>query len=201
MRENLGLKLDMEHEYMIAGKQFHMVEKMTHKALLFIANTTAMVLINKDEVTGVSRENVLMCDPVIIYEMFDVLTDLDMKEYQEMEDDAVLTFYEDARAFAHTCESFERMYESISDAYLTLSYELRRQVAEENSVGALLRGLGKYMNGDGTHKDIGLIRKMLTDLMIKAKKSEAEEKTAEPEKPDNIVDLSMYRVKDEKKNK
>ena len=200
MRDGLGLKLDMEHEYHIKDKTFHIAERMTYKAMILIANTMAMVLINKDKVTGVARENVLMREPLLVFEMFDVLTDFNMEEYRELEDDVVLTFYEDVIDFVRESDKLYGFFYKIEDAYTDVSIELKRQIKDANSVGALLRSFGKYMDGDGTQKDVGLIRKMLTDFLIKAKKPEKDEKEAEPEKPENnVVDLSMYRVKEDKK--
>ena len=193
MRDGLGLKLDMEHEYHIKDKTFHVAERMTYKAMILIANTMAMVLINKDEVTGVARENVLMREPLMVFEMFDVLTDFNMEEYRELEDDVVLTFYEDVIDFVRESDKLYGFFYKIEDAYTDVSIELKRQIKDANSVGALLRSFGKYMDGDGTQKDIGLIRKMLTDFLIKAKKPEKDEKEAEAEKPENnVIDLSMY---------
>lgn len=200
MRDGLGLKLDMEHEYHIKDKTFHVAERMTYKAMILIANTMAMVLINKDEVTGVARENVLMREPLMVFEMFDVLTDFNMEEYRELEDDVVLTFYEDVIDFVRESDKLYGFFYKIEDAYTDVSIELKRQIKDGNSVGALLRSFGKYMDGDGTQKDVGLIRKMLTDFLIRAKKPEKDEKEAEPEKPENnVIDLSMYRVKEDKK--
>jgi len=200
MRDGLGLKLDMEHEYHIKDKTFHVAERMTYKAMILIANTMAMVLINKDEVTGVARENVLMREPLMVFEMFDVLTDFNMEEYRELEDDVVLTFYEDVIDFVRESDKLYGFFYKIEDAYTDVAIELKRQIKDANSVGALLRSFGKYMDGDGTQKDVGLIRKMLTDFLIKAKKPEKDEKEAEPEKPENnVIDLSMYRVKEDKK--
>lgn len=198
MRENLGLSLDMEHEYMVAGRSFHMVEKLTHKALMLIANTAAVVLIGKDPVNGVTREDVLMRDPVLVFEMFDILTDLDLTEYKEREEDSVLGLYEDAYSFINACDVFQYMFERITDAYMDVAFEVRRQAKNENSVGALLRSFGRYMNGDGTQKDIGLIRKMLTDMLIKQKKPDEQTEKNTENKTENIVDLSMYKVKKDK---
>ena len=200
MRENLGLTLDMSKDYTKMGQTFHIAEKMSHKALMVIVNTAAMVLITK-AANGVTQENVLMREPVLLYKMFDVLTDFDLTEYQNREEDSVVSFYDDMRDFKDTCIEFYSMYSEVCDAYDEVANEIRRQAKEENKIGPLLRAFGSYMDGDGTQKDIGLIRKMLTDLFIKQNKPEQKEDKNNDNPESNVipmVDLSKYKVKKDK---
>lgn len=211
--EDNGIKAEynLKQEFDIFGEKIHFVEKMPRVVLMQIVQMMINVLLKEDPVTGVIEENRLMMEPLIIWHMVDLLSDMDTKKITESENSPLLDLYDEFNKY----EIYELpfFYEIMGNYQSCREAEIRAS-QDRNAVGAQLRVLAKYGLGTDSSKDIGLIRRVFTDLLLKSRRSEPqmpgtiasmveekEEKKNEDPVKDNVVDLSVYKVRKDKGGK
>lgn len=211
--EDNGIKAEynLNQEFDVFGEKVHFVKKMPRVVLMQIVQMMINVLLKEDPVTGVIEENRLMMEPLIIWHMMDLLSDMDTKKIAESENSPLLDLYDEFEAY--------EIYELPFFYEIMMSYQSCREAEirasqDRNAVGAQLRVLAKYGLGTDSSKDIGLIRRVFTDLLLKSRRvetqmpgaiasmvEEKEEKKNEDPVKDNVVDLSVYKVRKDKGGK
>jgi len=203
MVEGYGIKLNMDREYDVLGQKVHFADFIPLNAQFYAADIMEGILFKKDPNSGTVKCDYLMVDPIIYYIMFDLLSDADLTEYKESEN-RFSKLYDDVCQEWGNGYDWDNMpneiYGTLRSIFNEAKKEAIRVTEAEFSAGSVLRNITKYIGGDGTNRDIGLIRKMVTEFMMEMRKKAYAEEQERVQKemgnmPDNVVDLSKYKPK------
>ena len=189
MLEEYNVKLNMDKAYEVIGQRVHFAKGIPLVIKMRAAEVMETILFEEDANTA-----------VIYYILFDMLSDADMTEYKAVESgleklhDELCAEWNEYSNYAGT------PYELIEELKALLKQtrdEVIRRSGDRNSVANTVRHLAKNLGGDGTSRDVGLIRKMMTEFMMSVRKQTIEDTKAEiaDKSSSNVIDMSKYKPK------
>lgn len=200
MLEEYNVKLNMDKAYEVIGQRVHFAKGIPLVIKMRAAEVMETILFEEDANTGNMKYYPAMADAVIYYILFDMLSDADMTEYKAVESgleklhDELCAEWNEYSNYAGT------PYELIEELKALLKQtrdEVIRRSGDRNSVANTVRHLAKNLGGDGTSRDVGLIRKMMTEFMMSVRKQTIENTKTEiaDKSSSNVIDMSKYKPK------
>lgn len=203
MVEGYGIKLNMDKEYNVLGQKIHFANFIPLNAQFYAAEIMEGILFKKDMNSGTVKCDYLMVDPIIYYIMFDLLSDADLTEYKESENRFSKLYDDVTREWGNVFDWNDMpndIYSTLHCIHREIKNEVIRVTESEFSARNILRNITERFGGDGTNRDVGLIRKMVTEFMMEMRKKAYAEEQERVQKemgnvPNNVVDLSKYKPK------
>lgn len=203
MLEEYNVKLNMDKAYEVIGQRVHFAKGIPLVIKMRAAEVMETILFEEDANTGNMKYYPAMADAVIYYILFDMLSDADMTEYKAVESGLEKLHDELCAEWNGYSNYAGTPYELIEELKALLKQtrdEVIRRSGDRNSVANTVRHLAKNLGGDGTSRDVGLIRKMMTEFMMSVRKQTIEDTKAEitDKSSSNVIDMSKYKPKKDK---
>lgn len=191
MIDGIDIKLNLEKEYDVCGQKIHMPDKLPLHAVNTMADVIADIALTEDERLGTLTEDVLLIEAWIARLFIDMATDFKLDQFEGDNYD----LYDALNDY----DEYRDMRWAVYGAYVDLRSEKIRVYEKAHTLENTLRNITIALDGDESVRDIGMIRKMLTDLITRAKDEAAEEvKANAPVTIENVAklgDLSKYKPK------